>query len=355
MTNDWDTAKLSGFYYGKTNSPDGGWWAGAVYAEGSGYAFQHLYKNGTNLQKVRECNNNTWGDWIDVGPNTFAPSGFGLGRAQSASDKNIDDVTAPGWYHMTKNQTIGDITVDYCYLLVTAWADGSTHCTQVAYLPSSGHQYTRRKQNGTWGSWERCDPSVFAPNGYGLGAISPAAVTDANARVNAGWYRTTSSTTSFSGVHGAGIVLPYGEGRVIHIHGRTTNGAMRIRYTPNSDGVFVDELINPAREPGVEYRTIERWSSKVVYTKVINMGSLANNSTTTISANTKASAVIEVSGYIKNTSESTYTTIITASNGALAAYAWATIASDASVSVSIRTLMDMPNREAFVVIKYTKD
>lgn len=80
LTNDWNTTVKSGFYYGKTNSPDGGWWAGVVYAEGSGYAFQHLYKNGTNLQKVRECNNGTWGSWIDCGPSAFAPAGFGYGE-----------------------------------------------------------------------------------------------------------------------------------------------------------------------------------------------------------------------------------------------------------------------------------
>lgn len=74
LTNDWNTTTLSGFYYGKTNSPDGGWWAGVVYAEGAGYAFQHLYKNASTAQKVRECNNGTWGAWVDVSPTAFAPA-----------------------------------------------------------------------------------------------------------------------------------------------------------------------------------------------------------------------------------------------------------------------------------------
>lgn len=74
QTSDWNATMLSGFYYGKTNSPDGGWWAGVVYAEGAGYAFQHLYKNSSTAQKVRECNNGTWGAWVDVSPSAFAPA-----------------------------------------------------------------------------------------------------------------------------------------------------------------------------------------------------------------------------------------------------------------------------------------
>lgn len=90
-----------------------------------------------------------------------APAGFGLGRAQSASDKNIDDVTTPGWYHMNKNQTIGGITIAYCYIHVIAHADGASHCTQEVYtIGSTGNKLVRRKLSGVWNEWEWENPPM---------------------------------------------------------------------------------------------------------------------------------------------------------------------------------------------------
>lgn len=259
LTNDWNTAMLSGFYYGKTNSPDGGWWAGVVYAEGSGYAFQHLYKNASTAQKVRECNNGTWGAWVDVSPSAFAPSGYGLG------DRGIT-------------------------------------------------------------------------------------ATNADSMVKCGWFRTTTSTENTDVFHGAGVTLAYDDNRVLQILGRTTNGRLLSRFTPNADGVFVEEAINPYYELGKEYRTIERWNGKTVYTKLIDFGALPNNTTKTVSANTKATAVIDAYGYAHNPTERNFMPL-----SGQRIRLWASV-SDSGSSVSIATDRDMSAfNTTYVVIKYTKD
>lgn len=214
-----------------------------------------------------------------------APAGYGLGRAQSASDKNIDDVTAPGWYHMTKSQTIGGVTVEYCYLHVTAWADGAIHCTQVAYLPSSGRQFTRRKQNGAWGEWVDCTPSAFAPSGYGLGAAT--------------WYSDGRSADTmqdngwFAWGSGGVVGTPFSAGYMFVVarqNGKyVTQFAFNSNYTGTGNTQIATrtygttgwsewEWVNPPLNKGVEYRTTKRWKGVPVYCRLINLGWLAAGS-----------------------------------------------------------------------------
>ena len=111
---------------------------------------------------------------------------------------------------------------------------------------------------------------------------------------------------------------------------------------------------NPPMALGTEYRTTERWNGKPVYTKVIYMGALRDNGTISISVNAKVTAVIDIRGYIYNSVEKTYAPIVTASNGVLATYTWVS-ATEQDAFVYIRTLVAMPNREAYAVLKYTKD
>lgn len=68
LTQDWNGAVLSGFYYGNTNGPDSGWWCGVVCGNGDGYAFQHLYETATRVQAVREMSGGIWGPWEYVNP-----------------------------------------------------------------------------------------------------------------------------------------------------------------------------------------------------------------------------------------------------------------------------------------------
>lgn len=199
-----------------------------------------------------------------------------MGRAQSASDKNIDDVAAPGWYHMTKTQTIGGVAVEYCYLHVTAWADGAIHCTQVAYLPSSGRQFTRRKQNGTWSDWVDCSPSAFAPSGYGLGTWAKL-ITDLNSAKACGWYFFGSSATNTPPHNGSGALLVLNRNytyEVIQIAWDYSTGVMSQRvYASNSWSSW--EFVNPPMALGVEYRTTERYKGKPVYVCALHVGYLA--------------------------------------------------------------------------------
>lgn len=127
------------------------------------------------------------------------------------------------------------------------------------------------------------------------------------------------------------------------------------RQTTITNGVVGEwEWVNPPMVLGTEYRTTEWWNGKPVYTKVIYMGALHDNGTISISVNAKVTAVIDIRGYIYNSVEKTYAPIVTASNGVLATYTWVS-ATEQDAFVYIRTLVAMPNREAYAVLKYTKD
>lgn len=140
-----------------------------------------------------------------------------------------------------------------------------------------------------------------APAGYGLGTVG-ADVSDANHVFDVfrnGWFRTFSSTANTAVAHGAGIALVYDANRALHLLAKTTAGTMRTRYTPNSDGVFVEDLINPPMTAGYEYRTIERWNGKTVYTKLVSVGALGASGTTTKSLGANGVKIIDfdVIGY----------------------------------------------------------
>lgn len=174
LTNDWNTAMLSGFYYGKTNSPDGGWWAGVVYAEGSGYAFQHLYKNASTAQKVRECNNGTWGAWVDVSPSAFAPSGYGLGKTSnenmitSISDLDALKVNCNFLYASDANPImVGSVGIAYAYGRVDAYDGNRAKMTIVPVFPEYKSTIVRYAgEGGTWGEWEWVNPHMQQQQEY---------------------------------------------------------------------------------------------------------------------------------------------------------------------------------------------
>lgn len=57
----------------------------------------------------------------------------------------------------------------------------------------------------------------------------------------------------------------------------------------------VTEWVNPPMTPGVEYRTTERHEGKVVYTKLVNLGTLpAKNSAIHVSTGVSATAILRI-------------------------------------------------------------
>ena len=310
LTNDWDTAKLSGFYYGKTNSPDGGWWAGAVYAEGSGYAFQHLYKNGTNLQKVRECNNGTWGDWVDVSPSAFAPSGYGIGSsAKSVGDANDATVGGVYYYGSTASNIPDGFGNGVIFVQNRADAQIFQRISDIYGLVAE----RIRQSNGTWGAWKQCDPSAFAPSGFGYGEALVANTAETEEELETKLLSIISSmsnyttkqvrfTLQFLGVNTNYLTTIFRHTSTYALVTFQTmrNGGCTLFKVYNNGTWAVIRWVNPPMVVGTEYATAENYNGKVLYTKIIDFGALPNASSKTVATNVPTSWIRRVDHVIRS-------------------------------------------------------
>jgi hypothetical protein len=279
-----------------------------------------------------------------------APAGYGIGSsAKSIGDANDAIVGGIYYYGSTASNIPDGFGNGVIFVQNRADAQIFQRITDIYGLAAE----RIRQSNGTWGSWIYCGPSAFAPSGYGLGTVG-ADVSDANHVFDVfrnGWFRTFSTTANTAVAHGAGIALVYDANRALHLLAKTTAGTMRTRYTPNSDGVFVEDLINPPMTAGYEYRTIERWNGKTVYTKLVSVGALGAGSSTTKSLGTNGVKIIDFDAIGYTTSGSCIKFPRVDSSGNITARCW--VQND---TIWIGTIADNTDvTECYVTIKYVKD
>ena len=273
----------------------------------------------------------------DLRDPTKAPAGYGLGVASPSwcPNRDCDQAVLSGWYRVSSSNDANN-PGQSGVMFVSRYSDECIYQTFYGY--SSTAPIKMRSNLGTgFGEWEWVNPPMAlgveyrttervdskvvykknvdgvikyrldgetewknqnvlmgaAPVGYGLGTTGPS-VSDANHVFDTfrnGWYRTISTTANTAVTHGAGIALVYDANRAFHLLAKTTAGTMRTRYTPKSDGVFVEDLINPPMTAGYEYQTIERWNGKTVYTKLVSVGALPNNSSKSVATGATASGI----------------------------------------------------------------
>lgn len=103
----------------------------------------------------------------------------------------------------------------------------------------SGFVY-RILQGGTWGEWQRCSPSTFAPGGYGLGVNQPTSVSTTSQLDGCrtcGFYRYAITGSSICGIsfnYGSLIVYPiWTDGCVQEVRPMNSNACLR-RYWYNN-------------------------------------------------------------------------------------------------------------------------
>lgn len=131
-----------------------------------------------------------------------------------------------------------------------------------------------------------------APAGYGLGVPShyEKHPEDIDAVFKSGYYLLTMETanTSTEILH----VLARTDTECVQERYSSLDNSYRRRYTLNgSDGWSGWEWDNPPMQPGVEYRTTERWNGKPVYIKAVELGNLPD------AANTMGTAWVDGSFY----------------------------------------------------------
>lgn len=161
--------------------------------------------------------------------------------------------------------------------------------------------------------------SAKAPAGYGLGSTAPAALADLNAFVGAGFYTTNTSTLNLPSAATWGychvIVFTRGSSEATQLLVRKENGLMMLRHTDDAGSTWVNEYINPPMTLGVEYRTTERYDSKPVYTKRIDLGTMPNASQKSVNTGVSGVTYIDLK-VIYYSGTYTYPTVMFTSSGA---------------------------------------
>lgn len=127
-----------------------------------------------------------------------------------------------------------------------------------------------------------------APAGYGLGESTGQYVSDCDLALANGWYQTdadTLNTPDTVGSHGGSLfVSNYGTDQTVQTFFEIGYSAVQhILIRRQAWGDWKPwEWVNPPMTVGVEYRTIERYMGKAVYTKLIDCGKAANAATVSL-------------------------------------------------------------------------
>ena len=292
---------------------------------------------------------------IGAHPNTWlptiaqigaAPSGFGLGGESAQINVNdIDNTTNNGWYRFATGGTFAGISANYGLLWCIKYTDNMLY--QFVYLSDSNSTILSRQRNsGNWKEWKQCNPSAFAPAGYGLGdRANYPENNDVHSISKSGWYLVGVSTQNAVGTYGLIQANVYdAENAVLFLYSNT--GSIYTRKIKQYGTWSEWEYVNPPMALGVEYRTTERWQGKVVYTKLIDFGVMPNATTGYVYNVIPVSAnVISLKGIAKNGY----------GNDDLSAMNGVTEVWRNQGYIAVKTTADLSAYTATFLVKYTKD
>ena len=127
-----------------------------------------------------------------------------------------------------------------------------------------------------------------APAGYGLGTYGPD-VSDLNEAVKSGFYSVAGTYQNGPVSAGEGyspllVISGSSGGRIAQLYygdNYAYVGCIAARRYSNLQGTWSPwEWINPPMEPGVEYRTAEKYNKAPVYCQLVDCGALPPNGTT---------------------------------------------------------------------------
>ena len=201
--------------------------------------------------------------------------------------------------------------------------------------------------------------AFFAPAGYGLGVntgtLTP--ITDVHDINKTGWYHFTPGTANSFG--GSGVICAVvNEDKYItltsYAHGMFSFAHMSIAIKVKDYGNWSEwDWVNPPMVEGVEYRTIERWKGKPVYTKLVNLTQLPNNSESSVWLDiTGATDVVDYSITTRNVDGNVFcnAAMIPSVTGS-----WAKLNEYGNIGVYITTDADASHLSAYCTVRYIKN
>ena len=196
-----------------------------------------------------------------------------------------------------------------------------------------------------------------APSGYGLGTYAQMLdnTRDLNNPLPTGLYRWSSSVP-------VNAPSPIGYAVMLHIARTDGDSIQKVWHLGTHSGVQLScerylsdnkgewEWTNPPMQLGVEYRTTERWQGKPVYTMLVDVGVLPNNSTKMV-MDFVTDAYDLVSAELKFGTTGGYPDFCGSVNDI---EWWLEMYSDGIIRFHVRTTADRSGRTGHLLVKYTK-
>lgn len=334
-------------YMATDATPNNKWYWGQQYNLNYQSGTQVLY-GANNSILMRTMINSEWGDFIDVSPSNFAPSGYGLGET-STYCADCNNTSKNGWYEVDVNtanlpaegiagtlfvhsivtdngtdiyQTIkSGVTVIQRYY--SSWAQtwqpwewvnppltGTTEYRTAERV--NGHAvYKRRDANGyiqfrldNSDTWLRGVPGSM-PMEYGLGVSdSTPYCADVNDAWRNGWFRIDAATNGGVGCGAIMRVDAYASAHAVcqTVYSTSYSSAYPViwqRWCFNGTWQTEWSWVDPPMILGNEYRTTERWNGKPVYTKLVDCGAMPNATLKTVYHNGGATHIVRYSAEMK--------------------------------------------------------
>ena len=192
-----------------------------------------------------------------------------------------------------------------------------------------------------------------APSGYGLGTSSGKDCSDFNTAIDIGWYWMTGGSV-LNGPPENGS-FKYGCLRVERRSSYITqtaiiNDIIAMRGSNDSGDTWgIWQHVNPGMQVGQEYPTTERWQGKVVYCKLVDLGTLPASATSEKDIVFFTGSMAElVSVDVSTHAGSTWRTEDTR---------WSKYVykDDAGAHIVIKATENVSGYSGFAVFKYTKD
>ena len=213
------------------------------------------------------------------------------------------------------------------------------------------HAVTAEQVGARADSWMPTPEEVgAAPSGYGLGT-SGTWVDDLNAADRCGYYSWTSTAQNIPFAYGNMFVVRRSDGRLTQIGidpCMVGHSGIVIRHYTGSN--WRDwEWVNPPMNPGVAYKTTERWRGNAVYTKMVDLGALPNSTTKTIDIGVTSSKIIRSFVNITSSSGTNVTSPYFLADGTMVVKHLFT-----AKNIQIATTADYTDRSATVQVWYTE-
>lgn len=171
-----------------------------------------------------------------------------------------------------------------------------------------------------------------------------------------GWYSFSSDCANAPVKYGIAMVMRRYDGDVVQVvfnpHLSSGNGSREICIRSCVSSTWSAwEYINPECQFGVEYPTTERHLGKVVYTKLVDLGTFPNATSKTVAFNSTSGVdIVALEAFAKN-SGSTLTQMLPliTTSGGISAKVQCTAS-----NVVVYTFTDMSSYTGYAKIKYTK-